>query len=302
MSLNHEGVYNDLSPKLRTELEEKVLGFGKKVRYKFNIGNINPDPDKKDGQIIWQRKWTLDPAVFSILDPYEDRKDKQKSKKIGLIIHVEYKDGHPIYRFGKAVVEERMRGILELNLEILEHREMAMYLEIHPKLSGGMFVDTSKQQIFSRIDENKAATEAREARSARSKARKLAEEMSEKDIITFALAMQWDSGEEEIVLRNRIEDLAETNPEFFNGLLSGKEIEFRGLVQLALNKGVIEFDPAIYGMIWKGNRQTITILSPAGEKTENEKFSEWLQGTGKQGEEVTKKLKELTGSKKEAVA
>ena len=32
MSLQHTAHYNDLSPKLRKELEAKVLGFGKLVR------------------------------------------------------------------------------------------------------------------------------------------------------------------------------------------------------------------------------------------------------------------------------
>lgn len=298
MQLEHEGTYNDLSPKLRQELEAKIDGFGKKVRFKFNIGNENPDPDKKDGKIIFQRLWTLGPGVFNIVDPYENREGKQKGKKVGLIYHIDYKDGHPVYKFKKVRLEERHRGILELNLvDVVEDRDMAMYLLLHPKLTGGMFSDKSQKQIFSLIDENKAASDAREARSARSKARRAAEQMSEKDVVNFALAMMWDSGEEEVVLRNRIEELAETNPEFFNEITSGKSVEFRSLVQLAINKGIIEFDPADYRMLWSGNKQTITMLSPAGSQNEVEKFAMWLENTGKQGEEVTKKLKSLTGDK-----
>ena len=80
MMLQHEGVFNDISPKLRKELEAKIDTFGKKVRYKFNIGNENPDPDKKDGKVIFPRLWTLSPAVFNIVDPYESREEKQKGK------------------------------------------------------------------------------------------------------------------------------------------------------------------------------------------------------------------------------
>ena len=43
--------------------------------------------------------------------------------------------------------------------------------------------------------------------------------------------------------------------------------------------------------------QTITMLTPAGTKNEVEKFAEWLENTGKQGEEVTKKIKSLVGDK-----
>ena len=42
MLLQQTAHYNDLSPQLRKELEEKIASFGKQVRYKFDISNPNP--------------------------------------------------------------------------------------------------------------------------------------------------------------------------------------------------------------------------------------------------------------------
>ena len=106
--------FNDLSPKLREELVNKIQAFGKTVRYKFNIANRNPDPSKHNGEFIWPRIYTLDPTVFNITDPYEDRAGKQKLKRIALVDGVD-DTGKP-NRFRKIRVEERYAGELKLNL------------------------------------------------------------------------------------------------------------------------------------------------------------------------------------------
>ena len=80
MKLEAVAHYNNLSPKLRKELEEKIKGFGKAVRYKFDISKHNPDPDKYNGEVVWPNTYTLDPCVWNIVDPYETDV-KAKSKK-----------------------------------------------------------------------------------------------------------------------------------------------------------------------------------------------------------------------------
>lgn len=80
MQLEQVAHYNNLSSKLRKELEEKLKSFGKTVRYKFDISKPNPDPSKYNGDIVWPNKYTLDPAVWDIIDPYEEN-GKSKSKR-----------------------------------------------------------------------------------------------------------------------------------------------------------------------------------------------------------------------------
>ena len=45
--LHREGVWNDLSPKLIEKLEAQINSFGKSVRFKFDIANPDPDPEKE---------------------------------------------------------------------------------------------------------------------------------------------------------------------------------------------------------------------------------------------------------------
>lgn len=298
MLLNPQGTFNDLSPKLREELINKVRSFGKTVRYKFDISNENPDPQKYNGKLIWPKMYILDPATFYINDKDEDRKDKSPSKRIGLIDSIDEK-GLP-NKFQKIKVDGKYAGILKLDIEENPvHFDYAMYLELHPKLTNGKFSDKTKRQLISRIDEIAAAREARSARTERKKAMDAVESMSEKELIDFADAMLWDSTQDIELLRNQAEELAETNPVYFNEKTQGKTIEYQAVVKQAVDRGVILFDPADYSYCYAGNRQKITILSPVGDKNEVEKMADWLMVGGAKADEVFKKIKSLVGGKKE---
>lgn len=292
MLLNQIAHFNDLSPKLRDELDAKIKGFGKSVRYKFDIANKNPAPTGDHDKIIYPNMYTLDPSVFNINDPYEDRKDKQKSKRIGLIKEVDEK-GLP-KSFKKCQVYGKTKGILSLNVEEdNDDFNMAMFIEIHPKLTGGMFMDKTKRQVITRIDENKLATEQRAERSLRSKARRAAEEMSDNEIVNFCDAMMWDSTRDMAIMRNEVEALAESDPPFFNDMIKEKTVEFQSLVKQAMDRNIITFDPAENKFSYTSNGQPIAIFSAADNKNEVQKMSEFLQAGGGKAEEVHKKIKSL---------
>lgn len=283
--------FNDLSQALRSKLEEKVRSYGNKVRYKFKISHENPDPEKYNGSIVWPSMYVLDPCTFRITDPHEDRANISKSKEIGLIDKLD-KEGKP-ESFKKIKIFDRNRGELSLDLTDAEEFDKAMYLELHPKLKDGLFSDKNKQQLIERIDERKDAKIQREQRSTKTKALRVAEEMSEEQVKAFADAMLWDSTEEPFLLQNKVEELAETNPEFFNDLVAGKNIEYQSTIKRAMDKQIIGFDPAAYKYIWSSNQQVITVLQPVGTKNHVEKLAEWLMTGGQKSDEVYKKIKSL---------
>jgi hypothetical protein len=300
MSLENFAHFNDLSPKLREELEQKVESFGKSVRYKFDIARPNPDPEKYNGGTVYPNMYTLDPTKFTIQDSYENRDGKSKTKNIGLVDDGFINDNGLPERFKKVKVSGSEKAILKLNTA--DNRDdfyMAMMLEMHPKLKGGKFADKNLHPIISRIDENAAAREARTERSERLKALNVAQAMSDTELIDFADAMQWDSSENSEILRNKVEELADSNPIYFNDLVQGKSIEYQSLIKQAINKDLISFEHGEYKFVWSGNQQTITNLSPTGKKNEIEKLSEWMQTSGNKGDDLYKKLKSLVKGGKE---
>ena len=292
MQLEPVAHYNNLSAKLREEIEAKLKGFGKSVRYKFEISKPNPDPAKYNGDTVWPNRYTLDPAVWDITDPYEVA-GKSKSKKIGIVEAVD-ENGKP-NRFRKIRVMAPQKGIVILDLEnSQEDYYTAFAIELHPKLIGGKFEDKNAYRVVTRIDENAEAETKRKERTARKKALDAAESMGDADIVNFADAMMWDSGEPANILRNKVEELAETDPEFFNDLIEKKEIQVRALVKQALDKRIITHDPVENKFMWASNMQLITALPVSLTANHVQQFAEWLVVGGTKAEEVHKKIKELS--------
>jgi hypothetical protein len=294
MSLENYGIYNDLSPKLREELEQKVESFGKSVRYRFDIAKPNPDPSKYNGDTVYPNMYTLDPVRFSIQDPYENREGKSKTKTVALVDDASIKDDGNPERLLKVRVSGAERAVLKLNIQ--DKREdfyMAMLLEMHPKLNGGKFADKNAYKIVHRIDEEAAARGARTERSERLKALNVAQAMSEEELVNFSDAMQWDSTESIEVLRNKVEELADNNPVYFNDFVMGKTVESQSLIKQAVDRDLISFDHAEYKYVWAGNQQVITVLSPTGDKNQVQKLSDWMQTSGNKGDDFYKKLKSL---------
>lgn len=285
--------FNDLSPKLRERLEEKVKGFGKIARYRFRIDRENPDPEKYGGRkMVFPNIYTLDPATFTITDKYEDRKDKSKVKRIGIIDGVDEKN-LPI-RFKKVKLYERDMGIYTINLEDNpEGADFAMYLELHPKLEGGEFSDKTKQQIFSRIDEMAYSKLQRKERSIRKLAMDTAEKMSDAEIKEFADAMMWDSTQDVGILRNLAEDIAESTPVMFSDLVNDKKMKYQAAVKRAVDNKIWVYNPDDCKLLWASNSQLIVALGKGEGDNDFERLGEWLMTGGNRADQAYKKLLSL---------
>lgn len=289
--LQKHGLFNDLSPDFRKKMEDKVKALGKKVKFKFNIAKENPDPEKYNGKVLYPNMYTLDPRTFRINDPMEARSGVSRSKEIGLVDKVD-REGIP-ESFHRIRVNYRDQGELVFNLEdSYDDFEYAMYLLMHPKLDKGEFQDKNKTSVFSLIDEQAEAKQRRERRDAVKNAMDAARTFDDEKVKEFAAAMQWD--EEDVdILRDKVEDLAESDPKMFGDLIKGKTIEYQAIIKRALDKKIILFDPSEYTFMYEGNKQMITRLSAVGEKNHIEKFSEWCQTGGQKAEEAYKRIKGL---------
>lgn len=293
--LEQEGIYNDLSPKLREKLETRIDSFGRFVRYKFNLARPNPDPQKYNGDIIYPSQYNLHPVQWKITDNEEDRKDKQKVKNIGVIEKTERDDrGNLQYRYLGVRITDIERGVKIFDMEKEEDRTMVAALELQPKNGSGLFPNPQMVSIFSRVDETKYAKEKRAERSARKKALDAAEDMTEKDIIDFADAMTWDSTEELTLLRNKVEELAESTPELFNDLISGQKIKYQAIIKKGIDNKILSHNTSEGSIAWASTGlQIISLGLGSGAKTDVERFAEWFLESGAKGDLAFKKLKSL---------
>ena len=155
LTTNEVGTYNRLSPETRKKVEEKISSFNGRVRYKFNIGYDNPDPEKYNGKIIYPNTYTLDPCRLQIVDTAETRAGETKQKLFALVDADSVNDKGNPERVGKMRVYGRQGGVVELNTSEpgSEDWHKAFYIEMHSKLKDGIFQSKELIPIIERIDE-----------------------------------------------------------------------------------------------------------------------------------------------------
>ena len=151
--------------------------------------------------------------------------------------------------------------------------------------------------MISIIDENKYATEQRTLRSAKTQALNFAMQMSEKQVVEFADAMNWDSTEEMSIIRNKIEDLAEHTPDIFNDLVKDEKMKFQAVVKQAFDNKIISYDPTGNRIIWVSTTQPIAQLGTDLDKNEVERAALWFQLGGENATKAFEKIKSLMGNK-----
>lgn len=300
--LEQDGIYNDLSPKLREKLEARLNSFSRYVRYKFNLARPNPDPTNYNGAIIYPSQYNLHPVQWKITDAdeTEDRlkSGKQRVKNIGVIEKSERDEkGNLQYRYIGVRVSDIEKGIKLYDMENEDDRNIVASLELHPKSGNGLFPNPQMIPMFSRIDEGKAAAEERTERTARKKAMDAAELMSENEIKEFADAMatdDWSSTQDMDLLRNKVEKLAETAPTMFNDLIKSEKIKVRAVIKKSIDNKILTYNPSEGSISWTSTSQQIIALGMAlGEKNDVERFADWMLEDGTRGTAAYKKLKSL---------
>lgn len=300
--LTQVGDFNDLSSALLKKLQERVSSFGKVIKYRFDIEQENPDKTFYNGKTIFPNIYTLDPTVFNITDEEEKRDGKSKFKKVALIkSHEPNGTGGYATQFLKIRIPAAARGILRLQLDTPEAIAMCMLVELHPKLKGGLFADPNRVQVVNRIDDVIEAQQQSQERAEKRKAQNAVSDMDTEALIQFADAFGFDSSQDPIILRNLAEEQAEIEPATLNNLIANKTYEIRAVVKQAIDREIITYNPAELKFSWTGNKQTIAIVSPAGEESEIVKFSEILYIGGTKMDEAYKKIKQLVAEAKKPV-
>lgn len=300
--LENDGIYNDLSPELRLKLTARLESFGKKVRYKFNLARPNPDPEKYNGAIIYPSLYFLHPVQWKITDNDETKErltaGKQKVKNIAIIESSEIdKNGNKSYRYFGERIAGIEKGLKEYDMENDDHVNIVAYLELHPKMKDGLFQNKQMVPVFERIDEGAMARNERAERTSRKKAMDAAELMSDAEVVEFAEGMatdEWNSSQEMLYLRNKVEKMAEEEPGLFNDLVNSDSMKTRSIIKRAINSGVITYNPADCSLSWASTQQQIISLGlSATGANDIERLADWFLQSGDKATAALKKIKSL---------
>lgn len=282
--------YNNLSDTLRKQLEEDRKLAGKVAIYKFYIARKNPDSTNYNGEYIYPAIYSLTPVTFDVTDPGD-----RLPKKIGMTdgqIKTGTGERDVETKFQRIEIEGQALAILKLDLENEADITKFEYLELHPKFEGGRFRDKNIPALFARVDELKEAKTRLRFKELRSTALMVASRLSEQEVRDFSAAMNWNELEDLDILKDRLTELADKDPDFFKKFIDDPSLEHKAVLRRALDANVIAWIPVENKFTWVSNGATIAML----DRTEGDKYfdkmSDWIV-TAKNGAEVFKKIKAL---------
>lgn len=284
--------YNNLSPELRARINKDREIVGDTVKYKFYIAKKNPDGQRlAAGEYLYPAVYTLSPVTYNILDPGD-----KIYKLIGMATGItKYGEAEEV-TMARVSVTERQAGILTLDLKTMEHAAAFEYLQMHPKFEGGMFRDKNIPAMFARVDDLKEARTKLKQRELRSTALQFATRMQEKDVRDFAAAMNWNELEDLDMLRDKLTDLADKDPVFFQKFIDDPLLESKAVVRRALDANIIAWIPVENKFVWVSNGTTIAMLERGEGDEYMDKMAHWFRAH-KNGDEVYKKMKQLLSGK-----
>lgn len=284
--------YNDLPATMRKKLDEERTVVGKIAKYKFYVAKRNPDGQHKPGEEhIYPAIYTLTPVTFQITDG-----DSRKQCKIGMYDGYELHNDVEDARFKRIIIKERDEGILTLDMSVPEHIEMFEYLELHPKNENGFFRDKNIPAMFCRVDELKEAKQRLRTKELRGQTIMVATRMSEQEVRNFAAAMNWNELEDFEILKDKMIEIADKDPEFFRKFVDDPGTEYKAVIRRAIDANIITWTPLESKFSWTSNGGTIAILDRNSADKNIEGMSDWLM-TSKNGPETFKKIKTLITGK-----
>lgn len=283
--------YNQLSPELRERINKHREIAGRTVKYKFYISHKNPDGQNTGGEYIFPAVYTLTPVTYTIIDPGD-----KMPKLIGMAQSVDKYGMNEEIRFNRITLPERLQGLLSLDLQYVEHIEMFEYLELHPKLEGGLLRDKNIPAMFARVDDLKEAKTKLKQKELRSTALMVATRMSEKEVRDFSAAMNWNELDDLDILKDKMTEIADTNPLFFQTFMDDPLIESKATIRRAMDANIISWIPVENKFVWVSNGGAIAMLDRVEGDKYLDQMANWFRAH-KNGEEVYKKIKSLLSGK-----
>lgn len=241
-------LYNQLSDKL---IKSTMLKPGQTVTYRLHGIQKNP----------------LDPSRLAIpaaknVPPVDTIYDEEQEQFVD-IAAVRAVDGQGNHTFHEIFFYSNMAGHIILTGGRSVDQEIHSYLSLCDYNASKPNRDTTKEPIFELVDEAATAEVASRTRNIRREALNAAADLSPEDVKTYAAALGHDDTKPVGVLRNTLEEMADTDPKSFLDLINNKQAVVTATVNRAMKKGVIVFNQEQSRFEWP-NKEVILVVARTG--------------------------------------
>lgn len=266
-------LYNNVSPELLAQTKIKP---GEQVVYR--VTGIQPNPMDTSTWAIPAVKNV--PVTDEIYDPIADRYVSIAAiRNVGTDGTINY---HDLYFFGSH------GGHMILLGGRADHQEIHSYLSLCSYNGSNPNRDDSKEIVFELVDEVAKSQKETKKRNLKREALNSAADLSADDVRNYIAALGQDDTQKIEVLRNKLEEMADTDPEGFISLISNKQATMKATINRALSKGAIMFDTEQSRFTWPNGEAILTVSRTTGGDNVDELISFCVSGA--KGEKVYQTL------------
>lgn len=228
--------------------EKETLKRGQKAIYELT--GIEKDPLDPDGVKL--------AIPFAKGVPNTDRVWDEELKKFIDIAFItgEGEGGTP--KMGDIVFWKEMGGIMILHGGKARDERLFQYMERTNYNGSNPHRDPTSPVIFTRKDYKAEAKKKREERDIKFLAVKKAKELSLTQVRQISVYLYFNTDAEEEVLREKLEEYADNNPNAFLALTENKDLVIMDVASEAINKGILFVDKQGRKITDKGGQVLLT--------------------------------------------
>jgi hypothetical protein len=278
---------NNLSPKLISYLDERKLKPGEVVKYRLLDKARNTDPKRRKGD-----DWIYSSAVVVHL---RDRIKKPEGGvvEIGVVDSVDPISKIPIFKSPYIIIPQKgSGGYFFLNESKLDDVEMYPLLELSNKNASNPFRDKNTKPLFERVDEAKESKVRSKKRNFLYDCLDAIRNWTPEEMRIAGAGFNIPSDLEPDTLKDKLEELAEKDPETFYKAIDSQENKIAAIINLAKSKNIIGYSAFENKWFYVGTNDTIILLERREGTDETKQFVNFLMNTPK-GADVQEHLKKL---------
>ena len=251
-------LYNGVSESL---VKKTMLKPGEQVVYR--LYNMQKNPMNPEKIAIPSAKNV--PPVDTIWD-----EEKGEYVDIACIKSVDAQGNHnfqEIFFYGNMAGHLILQGGRAFDQEIHTYLTLCDYNASKPNR------DTTKEIIFERVDEEVKAEKESRTRNIRREALNAAADLTPEEVKDYAAALGKDDSKPVKVLRNELEEMADSQPEDFMSLINNKQAVMKATINRALKKNALVFNEEQSRFEWPNKEAILTVARTTGSDAIEELIS-----------------------------
>lgn len=251
-------LYNGVSESL---VKKTMLKPGEQVVYRLYNMQKNPmNPEK-----------IAIPSAKNV-PPVDTIWDEEKGEYIDIAC-IKSVDAQGNHNFQEIFFYGNMAGHLILQGGRAFDQEIHTYLTLCDYNASKPNRDTTKEIIFERVDEEVKAEKESRTRNIRREALNAAADLTPEEVKDYAAALGKDDSKPVKVLRNELEEMADSQPEDFMSLINNKQAVMKATINRALKKNVLVFNEEQSRFEWPNKEAILTVARTTGSDAIEELIS-----------------------------